>query len=189
MSAINSVAVWDPLVRVFHWTLVGAFALAFVTGDDWTQPHAIAGYVVGGLIASRLVWGVIGTHHARFSDFIRGPQAVFRYLSELFSGTAPRVLGHNPAGGAMIVLLLIMLALTVLSGLAVEAAESATGPLAGLIPTSHFWEEFYEEGHEGAANFTLFLVAVHISAVILSSWLHGENLVRAMITGRKAKEL
>lgn len=189
MPATNSIAVWDPLVRVFHWTLVVAFAFAFVTGDDWTQPHTMAGYAIGVLVAVRLVWGFVGTRHARFSDFVHGPRAVRDYFSELLSGTAPRDLGHNPAGGAMIVLLLAMLVLTVLSGLALEATETATGPLAGLIPRSYFWQEFYEEGHEVGANFTVLLVAIHISAVLLSSWLHGENLVRAMITGRKAKEL
>ena len=189
LSEVNSVKVWDPLVRVFHWTLFSAFILALATGDDWARPHAVAGYVMGVLIAVRLVWGLIGTRHARFSDFVRGPRAVRKYLAELLSGSAPRVLGHNPAGGAMIVLLLIMLMLTVVSGLALEATESARGPLAGVIPAGHFWKEFYEEGHEVIANFTLFLVLIHVSAVILSSWLHGENLIRAMITGRKAKEL
>ena len=189
MPQSKSITVWDPLVRVFHWSLVGAFAFAFVTGDEWTRPHAIAGYVVGALIAFRMIWGVVGTRHARFSDFVRGPRVVLAYLSRLMSGNAPRMLGHNPAGGAMIVLLLIMLVLTVLSGLAVEAAESATGLLTGLVPASHDWKEFYEEGHEVLANFTLTLVAIHVGAVLVSSWLHGENLVRAMITGRKAREL
>ena len=109
MPQSKSITVWDPLVRVFHWSLVGAFAFAFVTGDEWTRPHAIAGYVVGALIAFRMIWGVVGTRHARFSDFVRGPRVVLAYLSRLMSGNAPRMLGHNPAGGAMIVLLLIML--------------------------------------------------------------------------------
>lgn len=188
MSSQDNVKVWDPLVRIFHWSLVVGFTLAYASGESWKDLHVISGYVVGGLITFRLLWGLVGSRHARFSDFVRRPAAVIDYLKQLLAGTARRYLGHNPAGGAMIMLLLVGLALTTLTGLGLYAGEDGAGPLAGLIPMSHFWEEAFEETHEFFANFTLMLVLVHVAGVALSSLLHRENLVRAMITGRKPRE-
>lgn len=203
MQSDRDVKVWDPLVRVFHWSLVAAFAVAYLSGDDLEQVHVLAGYTVVGLVAFRLVWGFVGTRHARFSAFVRGPLAVFTYLRELATFKAPRHLGHNPAGGAMIVTLLVLLALTTLTGLMTYGADGH-GPLAGLM--AHFgdpgfmaaWaddDELFERGgkagewlgdvHEFFANFTVFLVAVHVGGVLLESLVHNENLVRAMFTGRK----
>jgi len=187
---------------VFHWGLVLGFSLAWLTGDDLQNLHVWAGYTVLGLVLLRLVWGVVGTRHARFSDFVRGPLAVFIYLRELAAFRAPRHLGHNPAGGAMIVALLVMLLLTTLTGLMVYGAEGH-GPLAGLAAGlgdpgfmaawaddgfgGHGGEagEWLQEVHEFCANFTLLLALVHVAGVALESLLHNENLVRAMITGRK----
>lgn len=189
MSQPTTVFVWDPLVRLFHWSLVTSFAIAYVSGEEWLTVHVYAGYLVGGLILFRLFWGTVGTRHARFGDFVRGPRAVGRYLGELLRGRAPRYLGHNPAGGAMILLLLVALVLTTVSGLAVYATAENAGPLAGLVPASHFWHEAFEESHEVLANLTVVMVVVHIAGVVVSSRLHRENLVRAMITGRKAREV
>mgnify|MGYP001488324673 CR=1 FL=1 len=173
MSADSAtVRIWDPLVRVVHWSLVTAFAAAFVT-EDSARLHTAVGYVVLGLIAVRLVWGVIGPPHARFTSFVPSPARLGRYLSGLMRGRPERHLGHNPAGGVMIVLLLA----TVL-GIAV------TGWLA---TTDRFWGvKWVEELHEMSAYFALVLVGLHVTGVIVSSVLHRENLVRAMITGRKA---
>jgi cytochrome b len=104
-----TVRVWDPLVRIFHWSLVGLFAFAFVTGDEWDKAHETAGYIIAGLVAFRVVWGLIGPRHARFTDFVRGPGTIFTYLRDALAMKAPRHIGHNPAGGAMIVLMLLAL--------------------------------------------------------------------------------
>lgn len=181
-----TVKVWDPLVRVFHWSLVAAFALAYVTEDDWLGVHTVAGYTVLGLVGFRLLWGLVGTRYARFSSFVRGPRVVGAYLRDMLRGRERRHLGHNPAGAAMILALLAGLLLTGITGLAVYGIEPGAGPLAGwLAGAGHGWEEFFEETHEFFANATLALVGLHVAGVLLSGWRHGENLVRAMVTGRK----
>src|SRR5512146_1305381 len=113
------VYVWDPFVRLFHWTVVLGFAIAYVTEDDLLPIHVWAGYIVGILVLARVIWGFIGPNHARFSDFVYGPGATLSYLRDLIAIRARRYLGHSPAGGAMIVLLLLLLAATVVTGLMV----------------------------------------------------------------------
>lgn len=182
----EAVKVWDPLVRVFHWTLVVAFFAAYLTEDEWLDLHTLAGYTVLGLVLFRTVWGLIGTRHARFGDFVFRPATVMQYLRNVFTLRPRRYLGHNPAGGFMVVLLLASLLATTGFGLAVYGAEEAAGPLAGMFAgVSESTEHLLEEVHEFFANFTLFLVAVHVAGVIVESLLHGENLVRSMVTGRK----
>lgn len=198
----RQVKVWDPLVRIFHWSLVLAFAVAYLSGeeaDDALDLHVWAGYAVLGLILLRLVWGLIGTRHARFSDFVYRPGAVLGYVRDLVAHRARRYLGHNPLGGAMAIALLLSLLATTVSGLALYAVEENAGPLAGLVSgagrhdhaTGHDDEEgdqgaeSLEEVHEFFSSFTLFLVFLHIGGVVVSSLVHKENLPRAMITGRK----
>jgi len=181
----NTIKVWDPLVRIFHWSLVLFFFLSYFTEDDWITVHSYAGYIVGFLIAFRLVWGVIGTRYARFTDFITSPQKVINYAKQLISGKAKRYIGHNPAGAAMIVLLLISLTLTVISGVALFATDGQ-GPLAATF-FSTWSDELLEEVHELLANLTLLLVIGHIAGVLLGSLIHRENLIRAMITGEKKR--
>lgn len=181
----NQVKVWDPLVRIFHWTLVGAFTLAYLSGEDFQNLHVYAGYTIGGLIVFRLLWGFVGTTHARFHSFVRSPSEIKAYLKSLLSGSPHHYLGHNPAGGAMVIALLISLLFTVLTGLSAYGAEGS-GPLAPWVWTAGVGgEEAFEEAHEFFANLTVALVVVHVAGVLVSSVLHGENLVRAMITGRK----
>ncbi len=185
MSRTKKIKVWDPLVRIFHWTLVSAFSIAYVTEDEFLDLHVYAGYTVLGLLTIRLIWGFVGTRHARFSDFVRAPGATLIYLKELFSFRAKRYLGHNPAGGLMIVALLISLLVTSISGLAAYGVEGF-GPLADWFHHYGVWnDEWMEEIHEFFANFTLLLVATHLAGVLLGSLLHSENLVRAMFTGVK----
>ncbi len=182
----DTIKVWDILVRIFHWALVFFFFLAFLTEDDWMTVHSYAGYSVGALVLFRLVWGIIGTRHARFTDFITGPVKLISYLKNLFSNTSKRYIGHNPAGAAMVVTLLISLSLTVLTGTALYATEGL-GPLSDTFFSS--WsEDFLEESHEFFANFTLLMVFIHVAGVLFSSLIHQENLVRSMITGLKRKE-
>jgi cytochrome b len=167
----RQVRVWDRLVRLFHWSLVAAFAVAFLA-EEGESLHNWAGYVVLGLIAFRLVWGFVGTKHARFADFVPSPRQLVGYLVSLMRGAPERYLGHNPAGGVMILCLLATVLVTAASG--------------WLMTTDRFWgTEWVEELHEAAAYTALALVGVHVLGVVVSSWLHHENLVRAMITGRK----
>lgn len=168
----RTVPVWDPLIRLFHWSLVAAFAVSWLTGDELKGVHEIAGYAIAGLIVFRLLWGVVGTRHARFSDFLYRPATVLGYLTDTIRRRARRYIGHNPAGGAMVAALLIMLAATTGTGI--------------LMTTDAFWvSEWLEEAHELAANLTLALVGLHVAGVLIASVEHGENLVRAMVTGRK----
>jgi cytochrome b len=177
------VYVWDLFVRLFHWTLVVGFTIAYFTEDPLIV-HVWAGYVVGALIVARVVWGLIGPRYARFSDFVYGPVATLRYVRDLILLRSPRYLGHSPGGGAMVVLLLAFLAATVLTGLLVYGGEQQAGPLAGML--SKDTGEAIEEVHEVVANITLALVLAHIAAVALASFVHLENLVGAMITGYKS---
>lgn len=188
MMKENEVRVWDIFVRFFHWALAAGFFVAYLSEDELMGLHTFAGYSVLLLIGLRLIWGFIGTRHARFTDFVKRPSEVGAYLKDVFSFRARRYLGHNPAGGAMIVLMLIALLVTGISGMATYAAEEGAGPLAGLI-SQGTGGELFEEVHEVFANFTLLLVFVHVGGVLVESLLHRENLVRAMLTGRKAKHI
>jgi cytochrome b len=179
------IKVWDPLVRLFHWSLVGAFAVCFMTEDEWMELHVFAGYSVAALVAIRVVWGVIGTRYARFNDFVKSPSKVLAYLKDMLSFKAKRFIGHNPAGGAMIVALMLSLLITALTGMLAYGAEGL-GPLAEpLFSNRPYGGELYEEIHEVFANLTLVLVAIHLTGVLVGSLLHQENLVRSMITGIK----
>jgi cytochrome b len=161
-----------------------------LAGEDWLSVHTLAGYTIFGLVVIRMLWGLIGTPYARFGSFVRPWPEALAYLKALLALRAPRHLGHNPAGGAMIVLLLLSLMATVLSGMALYGMGDAAGPLAGLAPHAGFlWEDAAEAVHEFLANFTLLLVAVHLLGVAVGSLVHRENLIRAMIDGRKRKSV
>jgi cytochrome b len=169
------ILVWDAPTRLFHWLLAASFAGAFLTGDSerWRDVHLLLGYTVAGLIGFRLVWGLIGTRYARFRSFLFSPREMLRYLRSLAAGSPQHHLGHNPAGSLAIFLLLAL-------GLMTAATGYATyNELGG---------EWLAELHEACAFAMLAVVGVHIAGVVVSSLLHRENLVRAMITGRKAGE-
>lgn len=167
-----TVRVWDPLVRIFHWSLVGLFAFAFLTGDEWETPHELAGYVVAGLIGFRLVWGFAGSRYARFSNFLYRPATVAGFVRDTARMKARRYLGHNPAGGLMVIALLLVIAVISLTG--------------WMMTTDAYWGlDWVEELHEASAFAALGLIGLHIGGVIIASLEHGENLVRAMITGKK----
>jgi cytochrome b len=182
--AASWVYVWDPFVRLFHWTLVVAFTVAYLTEDDLLTVHVWAGYVVGMLVVARVVWGFVGSPHARFSDFLYAPAATLRYARDLILlRRSEHHLGHSPGGGYMVMLLLVFLAATIVTGLIVYGGDQQAGPLAGMFTEET--GEAVEEWHEIIANITLALVFIHIAAVIVASFVYRENLVRAMMTGYK----
>ena len=181
----NSIKVWDLLVRFGHWTLVAAFATAYITEGEVMPLHSYAGYTIASVVLIRIIWGFVGTKHARFSDFVRGPRTTIDYLRSIFAGRAERHIGHNPAGGAMILALLAALAGTVTCGMVLYGIEEGAGPLAGWVANAHLDEDTWEEAHEIFANGTLLLIALHVAGVIHASRAHGENLAKAMLTGRK----
>lgn len=178
------VPVWDRFVRIAHWTIVVGFFVAYFTEDELLTLHVWAGYVVGLIATLRIAWGVVGPKHARFTDFLYRPAEVIAYLRDFGRRRGQRYLGHNPAGGAMVVILLIGLLATVGSGLVLYAIEDNAGPLAELVAATArggLWEGV----HEVLANLMLALVGLHVAGVLLASYVHRENLVKAMVTGRK----
>jgi cytochrome b len=185
MNESQTVKVWDVFIRVFHWALVGAFATAYLSAEDFESVHVWAGYAVLGLVAARLLWGVIGTEHARFANFVRSPVAAFRYVVDVVAGRARRFIGHNPAGAAMIVLMLVTLIALTISGVALYGADEGQGPLAGMLAGSgEEVEHLLEEVHEFLANLMLAFIAIHVVGVVVESLVHHESLVRSMFTGR-----
>jgi cytochrome b len=171
-AAQPTVRVWDPLVRVLHWSLVGGVALAWLTTEAGRRWHEPIGWFVMAVVALRLVWGVVGSHAARFAGFLRGPRAVIGYARHVVHHDAPRYLGHNPLGAWMIVALLLAL--------------TAVGVSGWLLTTdAWFGSELMEEVHEALAEGLLVLVALHVAGVFYTGWHQGENLVRAMLSGRK----
>ena len=188
MQTESKIRVWDPLVRVFHWSLVSAFLIAFVTEDDFLSLHVWAGYTVLFAVLIRLVWGLIGTRHARFSDFVTSPKVAIQYVRDTLFFKAKRYIGHNPAGGLMIVAMIVSLLLTTITGIAVYGVEEQAGPMAGWFASHSMWEDVLEELHEFLSYFTLLLVFIHVAGVAVESLVHKENLVRAMIDGTKKAE-
>jgi cytochrome b len=169
---IDSVTVWDPLVRVFHWVLAGSIATAWFTSGHPKGLHQWAGYIAGAMIAIRLAWGFLGPRHSRFVNFVRHPRTVLRYLGDMWQGKERRHLGHNPAGGAMIVTLL--------------GAVAAQVTLGWLQTTDIFWGvHWLEELHSALAKVILVLIGLHLIGVLVASIRHRENLAVAMITGVK----
>jgi len=169
---MQKILVWDWPVRIGHWLMVGGFIVAWLTSESesWRLVHACSGAVVIAAAIFRLPWGFIGSRHARFVDFVRGPRSVIDYLSSLLKLQPAPHTGHNPAGGWAIV---ILLGLAIVCGVTGWAAYNEIGG------------EWLGELHEGLAATMLTVVIVHVSGVISGSVLHGENLVRAMLTGRK----
>ena len=192
------VKVWDPFVRFSHWSLAITFFVAYLTEEDVLSLHVWSGYAVGTIVLLRIFWGFVGPRHARFSDFLFSAREVWTYLLDLLLLRARRHLGHSPAGGAMVLALLLGLLLLVASGLATYAVEQNAGPLASVMGQSAAVagddkkdgreaedDELWEEVHEFFADLVLLLVLVHIAGVLLASLVLRENLVRSMVTGDK----
>lgn len=213
----ETLAVWDIFIRIAHWVLVLAFIIAYLTHEDVGRLHIWSGYVISCILLLRIIWGLIGSQHARFRDFIFSPYQSVEYLTDLVQGKAKRYLGHSPAGGTMVFMLIASLAVSCITGLAVQALEEGTGPLSVFLSEQHSsmqespselvryeaadgdehndeheeyegeMVELLEELHEFFANLCLFLIVLHVGGVALASFAHRENLVLAMFTGRKPK--
>ena len=217
---MKTIKVWDLFVRVFHWSLVVAIILQLATAEDFKSAHAKIGYFIVALLILRIIWGIVGSRHARFTDFIYPPAEILSYLKSLIQGRPKHYIGHNPAGGAMVCALLFFLLLTTLTGLLVYGAEGK-GPFAlqpvnlvarasadddqhrgadnhdyhgrgtydradhqnpgGAREKTHFWKDI----HETIVGIIIFLASLHVCGVIVSSYVHRENLILAMITGKK----
>lgn len=166
------VAVWDPVVRVLHWALAASIAAAWITRHGYGVWHERIGYAALIIVVLRFTWGWIGPRYARFGQFVHTPSATLRYAGEMLSHKEARHIGHNPLGGWMILALLSVAAFAGLSG--------------WLYTTDAYWGvEWVEDLHEALAIFLLVLVALHVAGVAAASWRHRENLVAAMIHGRK----
>lgn len=206
----RTVKVWDPFVRIFHWSLVLGIILQYISAEASEAWHYRIGYLIIFLVLARIAWGFVGTYHARFTDFIYRPGAVFEYLWGLIRNKPKHYLGHNPAGGVMVVIMLAALLVTTFTGLKALGAKGS-GPLAGSQITvlsaahaddddrgdenhdqqaarqghQHHGNHIWKEIHEASTGVLVFLAIVHVCGVIGSSWVHRENLILGMLTGKK----
>ena len=181
------IKVWDPLIRSFHWLLLLSFVAAYVAIKTGMQElHMICGYLLCALLIIRMVWGLVGSTYARFASFVYHPLTVMDYLQSIFRGNPQRHLGHNPAGGMMVMVLLMLLLTVALSGLVILAAIEYEGPLLGLTAgLSDAWAYRFENFHRLAVDIVWVMVAMHIIGVVLASVQHRENLVLSMFNGYK----
>ena len=172
-SSPAQVRVWDLPTRVFHWSMALSFTGAWLTAESerWRDIHVTLGYTLAGLIVFRLIWGFVGSRYARFSSFLFSPTQVVRYLKSLFNSAPEHHIGHNP-GGALAIFALLALGATVAA--------------SGYATYAEVGGEWLEDLHEGAANAMLAVVLIHLAGVVVSSFLHKENLVRSMVTGWKS---
>ena len=168
----TTIRVWDPIVRLFHWTVVSACVLNLFVLEEGHYWHRMTGYVAAIALATRLLWGFIGTKHARFSDFFPTPTKIQRQIADLIRGCEKRAIGHNPLASVMMLLLMALLAATCFTG--------------WMMTLDAFWgEKWLRELHGTIANSIMILALVHAAAALLESWRHRENLVWSMVTGRK----
>lgn len=184
---MRSVPVWDFPTRAFHWSLAVAVVLSYLTGGEDGSlfvVHTVSGYAVALLLAFRLVWGFVGSVHSRFSDFVYSGRSLKDYAKQLLRFNPPRFVGHNPLGGWMVILMLAVLAGTVATGLLSGDDDGGAGILLPLIAAPG--GEGLKEIHEFFGNFIIVLATIHVLAVVVDWFLTGDNLVKAMITGRKS---
>jgi len=182
---MQRILIWDLPTRLFHWTLALCFALAWLTGesDRWLALHVFCGYLMLGLLAFRLVWGFAGSHFARFASFCFGPTEALAYLKQVLRGHARHHVGHNPAGSWAIYALLALTLAAGLSGIVTLGAEEQHGLAAGWFGLEQ--AKWLKLLHEVVTTAMLLVVLGHLAGVLAESWLHRENLARAMLTGHK----
>jgi len=183
--------VWSLFIRVFHWSLVVLFVLAYVTSfsgdDDW---HMILGYAVTILLLVRVVYGFSSQGYARFSQFIYTPKHIWQHAKDIVCGHPAHYMGHSPVGSLMVFALIAGLLLLVFAGLTYQAWGEYEGPLwwLGWMPNdglAHLMWDF----HKWFPDILIGLIVLHVLGVLLACVQHKENLVRAMLTGKKEGEL
>ena len=205
----KNLEVWDILIRIFHWSLVVSFITEYLTRTEKNEIHIYAGYTVLGLIIFRVVWGFMGSRHARFSNFVTSYSAVERYVKSLFSKKTKRYVGHNPLGGWMVIAMLITLFMLSYSGLKLYAVQGGEEPLAVQMPSinpvasayaqddieqylikekDEVGEDYWKELHARYTNLMLILIALHLVGVLATTVLYKENFVKEMLTGKKARD-
>lgn len=183
MNDARMIPVWDPYIRLFHWLLAAAFTVSWLTQEESYNLHLQAGYTTLGLVCFRVLWGIAGPKYARFTDFIYSPSTVYVYIKSLTNGTARRFIGHNPAAGIMIMMMLLCLLTVTISGIALDGAENWSGPMANM--GLFHYTGLIQSIHVISTDLLLFLIGLHLLGVLHTSLTHGENLVRAMINGKK----
>lgn len=185
-----TITVWDASVRISHWALAVFFFLAYFTGEDEGfifRVHLYVGYLILLIVVYRLAWGLIGSEHARFVNFIRPWPDVKNHLKSVLRFSPAAYIGHNPTGGWMIVLMLFTLILIAITGMMAAVGEGVTVPFFGWLPK--FAAKAAEEVHEVAANAMMIMVGIHVIGVLAESLLSGENLIRSMINGQKFRPI
>lgn len=189
MKALKHIKVWDPLVRIFHWSLATCFLIAYLLEDERLNLHVLAGSTLFGLVIFRLVWGVIGTRHSRFADFACSFREVKAHLSDLVHLRPAYHPGHTPAGSVMIILLLAGLLVLSLSGVMLYGMEDGSPRLGGLVAGMDLKTALLvEDVHDLTADLLALLVLFHVAGVLAESLLQRQNLVRSMITGYKTEK-
>jgi cytochrome b len=182
----TKVRVWDIPVRVFHWSLVLCITGLFITaqlGGNWMEWHKKLGFIVLGLVSFRIVWGFAGSYHARFANFVRGPQTVIGYFKGLLKNEAPHFLGHNPMGALSVVALLASLLFQAVTGLFANDDILLEGPYAGAV--SKATSDFLTKLHHLNSDLLLILIGVHLAAIAFYFFKKKENLVKPMLNGEK----
>jgi cytochrome b len=172
-ESVREVAVWDPLVRLIHWSLALTILLNGAFVDDESKTHEWIGFIALGLVGLRLIWALIGPANARFSAFPPSPGRAIGYVKAMLSGDRSVHLSHNPLGALMV----YNIWLTVV-------ALGVTGYM--MTTVAYFGVDWVEEAHEAIFVWLLVSVALHVAGVFFDTWRSGVNLVRAMINGRKA---
>jgi cytochrome b len=171
-AMVRTTPVWDRLVRAGHWLLVSSVLGAWLTRHTPGPWHEWLGYGSLAVIAVRIIWGWCGSYHARFANFVRGPRATLSYAHAVLAGREAPTLGHNPLGAWMIVALILVVVLVCVSG--------------WLYTTDRFWGvQWVETLHSKLTDVLLVLATLHVAGVLYASWRHRENLVAAMVHGRK----
>ncbi len=190
LAPANLLEVWDIPVRVFHWSLVALILWQWASasiGGNAMEYHLLGGYAMLALLLFRLAWGVVGSHTARFTAFVRSPRATLAYLRTVRAGGVVPVVGHNPAGGWMVLALLAALLAQAGLGLFANDDIMTAGPLAARVTDAV--SERLSGLHAGFFYVLLGLVALHVAAILYYRYAKGENLVTAMLTGKAAHSL
>jgi cytochrome b len=184
--SLKTIKVWDLPVRIFHWSLVVLFITAYITnslGSDYFIYHLWSGYALIILVSFRIVWGLVGTYHARFNHFVKNPVATAKYALNVFKKKDTHYLGHNPLGAVMVVILLVAILVQAITGLFTNDEIFNVGPLYAYINDELSLQ--LTSLHRQLFYWILGAIALHIIAVIFHVVFKRDNIIKAMFTGKK----